>query len=536
MENKAPQEFTLHSVHIVTGETAPEIYAGTELQKYLDRKGIAASESGYPITLRVVPEMANDSYRATADQAGMTILGGNGRGVLYGVYGFLEKYAGVRFFTPDLELIPEGQVTVPAGVLLDYSPVFAKRTIDWYPNRTSRDWMVKNGINDCAWYGVFGEEVGGSWNSRALSGHTMGDLTETGHCASPNPCLTDPENLKKAIANVRRVLKEHPDMTGVSVSQNDNNSYCHCPRCAAVDAEEGSPSGTMLRFVNAVAADIAEDYPDIVVDTFAYMYTQKAPRITKPLPNVAVRLCSIRCHFTHPISDDDCERTATFNRDLLEWSKICNHIYIWDYTTNYRYCIPTYPNIRVLRENMRYFADHNVKGMFPEGNYFSPSGEFGELKAYLLAKLMMDPYMTERAYCKHIDEFLAAYYGKGWHYIRAYIDATSARAAGGCQSIYDEPFAAISEDAYRAMEDSFEDWWNKAEELAGDRLTYVQRSRLQWRYIKLMLHPNEAEAQRFIADVTAAGIAWGEGDLQTLPKDADLSKPPHQWFTFTWWL
>ncbi len=529
---------SISSVTIAAGDSPAETYAAGELTKYLEKMGVSVAEDGYKITLRIDPAMSDDSYKIAVfrkNEDGTTITGGNGRGVIYGVYRFLEEQGGVRFFAPTLEKVPAEGLTITTGAL-EYEPVFVKRTFDWYPNRTSRDWMVKNGINDCGWYGPFGEEVGGSWDSRGLSCHTMGPLTETGSGSSPNPCLTDPENLRKAIANVRKVLEQNPRMTGVSVSQNDNNSYCHCPRCAAIDAEEGSPSGTMLRFVNAVAADIAEDYPDVVVDTFAYMYTQAAPKITKPLPNVAVRLCSIRCHFTHPISDDECERTATFNHDLLEWSKICNNIYIWDYSTNYRYCIPTYANIRVLRENMRYFADHNVTGMFPEGNYFSPSGEFGELKAYLLAKLMMDPYMTEREYNTHMNEFLEAYYGEGWRYIRAYIDATSAKAADGCQSIYDEPFKAIGEDYYRAMEESFESWWSKAEEMAGDRAEYVKRSRLQWRYIRLMLHPNEEEAKQFVADVTASGIAWGEGDLQRLPADADLSKPPHQWFTFTWWL
>ena len=529
---------SISSVTIIAGDSPAETYAAGELTQYLEKMGVSAAEDGYQITLRVDPNMSDDSYQITVfrkNRDGATITGGNGRGVLYGVYRFLEEFGGVRFFTPDLEVVPTKGLTVTTGIL-EYEPVFVKRTFDWYPNRTSRDWMVKNGINDCGWYGPFGEEVGGSWDSSVLSGHTLGMLTGTGGGASPNPCLTDPENLQKAIAYVRRVLREHPGTTGVSVSQNDNNSYCHCANCAAIDAEEGSPSGTMLRFVNAVAADIAEDYPNVVVDTFAYQYTQAAPKITKPLPNVAVRLCSIRCHFTHPISDDECERTATFNHDLVEWSKICNNIYIWDYTTNYRYCVPTFANFRVMRENMQYFADHNVKGMFPEGNYFSPSGEFGELRAYLLAKLMMDPYMTEREYNRHMNEFLEAYYGEGWHYLRAYIDTTCAKAADGCQSIYDEPFKAIGEDYYRAMEESFESWWSKAEELAGDRVEYVKRSRLQWRYIKLMLHPNEEEAKQFVADVTAAGIAWGEGDLQKLPANADLSKPPHQWFTFTWWL
>ena len=282
--------------------------------------------------------------------------------------------------------------------------------------------------------------------------------------------------------------------------------------------------------------DDVKDYPDVVVDTFAYMYTQAAPKITKPLPNVAVRLCSIRCHFSHPISDENCDRTATFNRDLQAWSEICKNIYIWDYTTNYRFCIPTFPNFTVMRENMRYFAEHNVTGMFPEGNYFSTSGEFGELRAYLLAKLMMDPYMTEREYYTHMDEFLSAYYGDGWIYLRAYIDSTCALAANNCQSIYADPYAAMPQETLLAMEEAYELWWSRAEELAGDCLDNVKRSRLQWRYIRLMLHPNEEEAKQFIADVNAYGIAWGEGDLRTLPADADLTKPPHEWFTFTWWL
>ena len=86
------------------------------------------------------------------------------------------------------------------------------------------------------------------------------------------------------------------------------------------------------------------------------------------------------------------------------------------------------------------------------------------------------------------------------------------------------------------MEDTFENFWNKAEELAGDRLEYVQRSRLQWRYIKLMLHPDEAEARKFVTDVKRAGVHWMEGNGTNLPENTDYAKPPHKWFTFTWWI
>ena len=37
------------------------------------------------------------------------------------------------------------------------------------------------------------------------------------------------------------------------------------------------------------------------------------------------------------------------------------------------------------------------------------------------------------------------------------------------------------------MEPVFDQLWDMAEELAGNRLSYVQRSRIQWRYSKLIV-------------------------------------------------
>ena len=525
----------ISAVTIATGDSPAEAYAAAELAKYLEMKNITVGDTGYLITLRIDPDMKDDSYRISVFRKngdGTVITGGNGRGVIYGVYRFLEDQAGMRFFTPDLEVIPEGGLTITTGVC-EFEPILSLRQNDWYSVRFTPEWMVKNGINVCDWYGPFKEEMGGSVVYGGFV-HTLGQLTGTPN--DSQPCLTDPENLRKVIANVRKILEENPNVNIVSVSQNDNWNYCQCENCAAIDAEEGSNAGSLLRFVNAVADDIAEDYPDVLIDTLAYQWSRTPTKITKPRPNVCIRLCSIVCDFTHLLTDKDCGMNVSFCNDLVAWSEICDKIYIWDYTNNFRYCIPTYANLHVLRENMRFYAEHNVKGVFPQGNCGTPSGEFGELRAYLLAKLLMDPMMTEKEYYTHMNEFLQAYYGEGWRYIRAYIDMTSAKAAEGCQSVYGHPFEAIPEDYYRAMEEDFERWWTKAEELAGDRLPYVQRSRLQWRYIRLMLHPSEEEARKLIADVKAAGIGWTESGSTDLPSDADLSKGPDQWFTFDWWL
>ena len=529
---QAPAEFkTLSTVQIVAGESAVETKAATELQKYLEGKGITVTEDGFPIYLEIDEAIGADAYNIVSDLGAnekMTISGGNGRGLLYGVYGFLEQYADCRYFTPDLERCEVGEVTIPHGTLCFYVPTFELRRMNWHTLGTSADWCVKNGMNISN--ASFTEADGGCLSYGAYFVHTLGKLTETGDAYAPNPCLTDPKILATAIANVRKALEEDPNINILSVSQNDKTEYCKCANCAAIDEEEGSPAGTLLRFVNAIAADIAEDYPNVTIDTLAYKYTQKAPSVTKPLPNVCVRLCSIMCDFTHPLDcAENCSDNETFRNDLIEWGKICDNIYIWDYTTNFHYYIATYANFHVLRENMLFYAKNNVRGMFPQGNSNSLSGEFGELRGYLLAKLMMNPYMSEEEYYAHMDEFLEAYYGEGWTYLRSYINDTSELASISCQGIYDYPFTAITEIDYKLNEKKFTEYWDKAEELAGDRSEALKRSRLQWRYIQLMLHPNEEDARALIYDVESYSMAWRE-NMWTARSTSDLNKGPHQWY------
>ena len=520
----------ISTVYVATDDTPAGAYAASELKEYLGKKGVTFSESadqGYHINLVIDESLPDDGYTIVVNRKnkeGTVISGGNSRGVLYGVYRFLEDQAGVRFYTPELEIIPEGQLNITTGITT-YEPVFEMRQLDSFCSARDAAWCTKFGINKGAT--TLPEEMGGEWSYYYLWVHTLCEVTGTP--ADIQPCLTDPAILEYAKAYVRNVLETKPKAQIISISQNDNLNYCKCENCAAIDAEEGSPSGTLLRFVNAIAADIAEDYPDVTVDTLAYTYTQKAPKITKPLPNVCIRLCPVHGCAFHDFEDPECGENQSFANDVKEWSKICDRLYIWDYTTSYSYYIPTYENLFSIRDKMRFYADHNVVGMFPEGNYQSVSGEFAELRSYLLAKLMQNPYMTEKEYNTTMNEFLEAYYGDGWRHIRAYIDLICSNPDNACRAFYFHPLLTHTEAWFRDMEETFDLLWDKAEAAAGDRLAYVQRSRLQWRYIKLMYAPNEVEAKKFVEDVTAAGVRWSEG-MDRFPEGVDMSKPIHQWF------
>ena len=119
----------IEQVKIISGESGPEQYAARELDAYLTRAGIKTG-GGMQIRIALDDTLPNDGYTITAcAECGIAVRGGNGRGVIYGVYGFLEHYAGMRFFMPGLESLGEGDIVVDEDYT--YTPVFECRQSDW---------------------------------------------------------------------------------------------------------------------------------------------------------------------------------------------------------------------------------------------------------------------------------------------------------------------------------------------------------------------------------------------------------------------
>jgi hypothetical protein len=207
------------------------------------------------------------------------------------------------------------------------------------------------------------------------------------------------------VGRVKEWLREAPNAQIISVTQNDWAGACQCDQCKAIDNAEGSPSGSMLAFVNYIAEKIEPEFPHVAVDTFAYQYTRKPPKTIKPRPNVIVRLCSIECNFREPL---DHPSNASFLADLEGWSNICQRLYIWDYTTDFQNYVNPHPNWFTLGPNVRLFQKFGVKGVFEQGAYGNYGSEMGELRAWLLAQLLWNPQQDDRALVR---EFLAGYYG-----------------------------------------------------------------------------------------------------------------------------
>jgi hypothetical protein len=377
-------------------------------------------------------------------------LTGNGRGVLYAVYAFLEDYLGCRWFTPDCRTWPRSGRIAIGKLDRVYAPPLEYRGGD-YPIARPGEFAARvrlNGANH-----AIAPEQGGNVGVNSLA-HTFAALCPPEKHFAEHPeyfslvkgqrqsgyaqlCLTNPDVLKIAIEGVRKWIKDNPRTSVFSVSQNDTFNYCECSACSKVAEEEGSQAGPMIRFVNAVADAIGKDHPNVAIETLAYQYTRKPPKLTKPRPNVIVCLCSIECCFIHALATDP--HNASFVEDIKGWSRICKRLWIWDYVINYAHSICPFPNLYVLKPNIRFFIENGVRGIYEESCYYTKGSELQELRNYIVAKTLWDPnYDTGKA----IREFCAAFYGAAASHVLRYIElihTATQRDPGRHVMIYTHP-------------------------------------------------------------------------------------------------
>jgi hypothetical protein len=232
---------------------------------------------------------------------------------------------------------------------------------------------------------------------------------------STEPCLTNPEVLKIVTAAVLEELKANPKQENISVSQNDNDKNCRCANCRAIDEREGTPMGSLLTFVNAVADEVYKHNPNVKVGTLSYWYSRKPPKTIRPRPNVQIQLCSIECCVLHPIDDPECPKNREFCQDVDAWGKICPSISIWNYNTNFQaYQLP-FPNLPVIEPNIRYFVANQTRGIFMQAAGDTTGSAFSDLHNYVISNLLWDP---NRSGDQLRDEFIRLHYGRAATAIR----------------------------------------------------------------------------------------------------------------------
>ena len=447
------------------------------------------------------------------------VIAGNDRGLLYGVYAYLEAL-GFRFYTVNTEKIPyANEVFVPSDINLTWAPTFDYRET-MYCSTWNADWAVSQRVNsdfqrgdlksDEKYGGFAGYIGGGKWMVHTLylllpdsnfTAHPEYFAEVNGARAAKNgaghynqPCLTNEDAYQLILSNALKKIEGDRKSNILSISENDGGDYCTCSTCSASYDQYGV-SGTFYRFINRIAGDIEKEYPDIYIDTLSYHMSKEVPKDLKIADNVIVRVCPSMCN----ICDDPstCEQLATNQERVTEFSKICSHVYVYFYPINWANLYSALPSYDAMFYDLRFFAESGVKGVYAEG-YSKENPEFGELKAYLMAKLMQNPYMTKGEFKYHYNDFLEGYYGDAAEYIAEYHTITKKMIVKnmndnghlehwfGTDENFDFNYDRKTHTYDMTDINAINALWDEALNcVVGDTLDHVRKSMIHWTYIEL---------------------------------------------------
>ncbi len=287
--------------------------------------------------IRLVPDnrMATEEWRITSpNEQEIIISGGSPRGVIYGAYEFLERFAGVIWLDEFSTHIPNQKVQWQSGVRLNGKPAFKWRSIyTYFSGKPSRvEFACRNRQNY-----FLNEKVTEAMRLRGLtplygrprSCHSVHDYVKSwgkdvpmeyfaltrkhgkrvrsNSPAGPGQiCLSHPDVRKKFAETLREFIRKDREEANSSadypqvydISANDNYDPCICSDCKANVKRLGNYTALTIDWINEIARSAAKEYPDIKIQFFAYYFTQEPPPAgTRIESNVIVRLAQMGTEF-----------------------------------------------------------------------------------------------------------------------------------------------------------------------------------------------------------------------------------------------
>ncbi|MEI6578107.1 MAG: DUF4838 domain-containing protein [Eubacteriales bacterium] len=369
------------------------------------------------------------------------IAGGELRGTLYGVFDFFQKFLGCKWLSSTAIIIPkQSTVAVPVTINVKEIPAFKFRAPTVVYNMTSinPDYALANKINGLV-QSVNSPEYGGMVAN--YPGHTAAlivppdkyfadhpeyyALTADGKRISDNPCLSNEDVIQIYINYAKKMIQDNPNITSITMGLNDSDVTCQCANCKAIYAEEGANAGTLVRLLNRVCAAIRPLSPNVKLLTFAYACSVEAPK-TVCDENIIIYYCPIGMCYAHPLQKCEYDISKDTCRQLVDWGKVTNNIYIFEYPMNYSEQALPYAKYDAVQPNIQFYYENHASGLF-NCAVSNCDPNFFVLDNYIYAKLLWNPYADME---KIMTDFMTDYFGPGWQYVREYLRMISEECNG----------------------------------------------------------------------------------------------------------
>ncbi|WP_027377370.1 DUF4838 domain-containing protein [Kaistella palustris] len=411
----------------------------------------------------------------------ITITGNSEKSLLKGVYEFISRYLQCRKWAPNepAECPPLPILKIPVPIDVEESASFVYREVYSTAEKDAEymDWYGLQSLDDL--WGIWGHSFSNLVPSSLVGAHPEFFSLTDGKRRPDQLCLSNGEVFDLTVKSLEEHFKENPTAKYWSVSPNDNNNFCECSICRKTDDEEGGPQGSLLRFVNRIAAR----FPDKSFTTLAYGATAAPPLKTKPRANVIIFLSTINSFKNKPVETE--VSAAQFRQNLEGWRAITPHIFIWDYYTQFTNYLAPFPDVFNAGPNMKYYRENGVRGVFAQlggGNFVDHS----DLKTYIISKKFWKANLDDGLLA---DEFLSGYYGKAAPLIKKHLTELQAavEASGRRLDIYGNPISEYQTYLSPERLDSVDRLLDEAEKITDQKniRRRIRKLRLSFDYTRL---------------------------------------------------
>ncbi|MDQ3621697.1 MAG: DUF4838 domain-containing protein [Verrucomicrobiota bacterium] len=387
------------------------------------------------------------------------VLAGNNdgpyHGTEYAVYDFLRAL-GVRWFMPSDfgEMVPRAAtLVVPEFPVANAKPDFVMR--NWWlhikPELKEQEtrWKLRNKMNADPMFATPGDSSARKILPEKLYFKDHPELFAMKADKSRNPHmpnLSNPKTVEIAAGIIRDHLRKNPEANSYGFSPDDGLPRDFDPETVKRNAgfvaqggregvaAEASISEEWMRFVNAVAAEVHKEFPEVYIAANGYANRDMPPQGVTLDKRIVVMFAAIWSCTLHAYDDPHCWQKTRQGQMLRRWAEMSPNV--WIYGFNYGMLVSgltPIPETRKLRRDFPLMKKWGVMGFYDETR--NAWAERGIASRWLRAQLEWNANAD-------VDALLADFYPK-WY----------GAAAGPMRAYYDALEEAIEETPIHGHED-----------------------------------------------------------------------------------
>ncbi len=436
-----------------TGCTLPIYVDGAQLPT--DKKIISLGETSYAKAQSLTGEgLSAEAFRIVDVDGDLYIVGQSGHGVLWGTYRLLNLLVNYEFFKENCYSLDSGVQELPLCAIdwteepdIAYSPGY--HGLSNFSNGIKALRYRNRPVEDVATGGTSGN----FHNSLVIldaAVYNDGSKPETYHpnwysTTADQLCYTARGDAAELEAMVQTVsdyfipkLLEDPAVNYVMFQIMDNRSWCSCSACAAMEAQYGAKSTSVLImckqlhtaikqkleaagddreiYVVPMLYNAIEDVPAVKDETTGtYKLTDESLDFSGIIPLWAAMSAKVHAK---PWQD---ETNAVAVEMLYKLDCAFESFWLWDYGVNFKDYFVPYNIFDNLQEDFQFLQQFNISlHLYQLDHVGSNCSSFGGLKAYLLSQLMWDADQDVELLT---DKYFANVYGEGAQAMRQIYDS-----------------------------------------------------------------------------------------------------------------